>query len=343
MLHARPPLLSRCRLSERVRGVKESSIDRRVATSAIETDIQIGLREIVESIYGGATPDLRGLDVGRSYLGAAHDFFFGGDLVDIFQNGDGCTALTVVDITGHGIAAATHAGLIKHALRAYVSQGSTALHAVRALNHLCIANSAFDGTEDLFATLFFGMIASDHRTFTYVSAGHSTAYLIEPFKLTTLDAFAPIIGLADDGLEFSSRTVTLSAGAIIAIVTDGFAEARNSKGAFLGSEAVADVILADPKRSAQINAEAITQRAYDYAQQNNHDDVAALVVKICNADPPEHASNGVVHSSLQVSEQGPILIKAAGPMGKSFSNGHKVQSERLDSTAPAKLPSVVPA
>jgi len=272
--------------------VKQPKVGPGIAPGPIETDIQTGLREIVESIYGRAKPVLPGLDIGRSYLGTPHDFVFGGDLVDVFQHSDGSTSLAVVDITGHGITAAMHAGLVKHALRAYVSQGYTALQAVRALNHLCIVNSAFEGLADLFATLFFGMIDSDHRTLTYVSAGHRTAYVIAPFKVTALAACAPIIGLLDDELEFSSRTIAVSAGDIIAIVTDGFTEARNTEGEFLGSKALADIILADPNRSTQLSAEAITRRAYDYTRQDNQDDVAALVVKIVSAEPHKRGSNG---------------------------------------------------
>ena len=307
--------------------MKESFSGRRSAPAS-ETNIQVGLREIVESVYGRVTPELPGLDVGRSYLGAAHDFIFGGDLVDIFHQSDGRTALAVLDITGHGIAAAMHAGLIKHALRAYVSQGSTVLHAVRALNHLCIENSAFDGAEDLFATLFFGMIDSARRTFTYVSAGHRTAYMIEPFKVTALDACAPIVGLLDDGLEFSSRTISLSVGSIIAVVTDGFTEARNPEGEFLGSKALADIIVANPRRSAQLSAEAITHRAYDYAQHDNHDDVAALIVKIVDTEPLEHASNGLAHpASTKGARGGPVPNTTSGSNGKATSSGKKVWGE----------------
>ena len=75
--------------------MKEPFVGRRMAPEPIETDIQIGLREIVESIYGRATPKLPGLDIGRSYLGTAHDFIFGGDLVDVFHHGDGCTSLAL--------------------------------------------------------------------------------------------------------------------------------------------------------------------------------------------------------------------------------------------------------
>jgi sigma-B regulation protein RsbU (phosphoserine phosphatase) len=273
--------------------MKEPFVGRRIA-ELIETDIQIGLREIVRHIYGRGTPQLPGLDIGRSYLGTADDFIYGGDLVDVFHHASGCTSLAVVDITGHGIHAAMYAGLVKHALRAYFSQGGTALQTVQAFNHLCIANSAFEGEEDLFATLFFGVIDSDRRTITYVSAGHHTAYLIAPFKVTALGASGPIIGLLDDKLEFSSKRISVSAGDTLAIVTDGFTEARNEEGIFLGSKALADIILADPHRNAQLTAEAIIRRAYDYTQHNNHDDVAALVVKIVSTEPAHMSNNGTV-------------------------------------------------
>jgi serine phosphatase RsbU (regulator of sigma subunit) len=68
--------------------------------------------------------------------------------------------------------------------------------------------------------------------------------------------------------------------------TDGFTEARNRKHEFLGPEALADdVILADPKRNAPMSAEATSRRAYEFTQHKNHDDVAALVVKIVNIEP----------------------------------------------------------
>jgi sigma-B regulation protein RsbU (phosphoserine phosphatase) len=295
----------------------------------------VKLRTLVESVYGGTPPKLPGLDVGRSYLGTAHDFAFGGDLVDVFAHGAGSTALAVVDITGHGVSAAMHAGLIKYALRAYFSQGLTAVQAVRALNHLCIEDSAFDGTEDLFAAVFVGVIDRDHRTLTYVSAGHRTAYVIEPFKVTTLESCSPIIGLLDDEREFSSRMVTLSAGDIIAIVTDGFSEARNPKGDFLGSKALADVIVADREQHAQTLAQAITQRAYDYAQQDNHDDVGVLVVKIVNAESHEGASNGVAYPSSNI--PGPVVNTAAGSNGRPGPRAQKVQSEAFDSTPSARI------
>jgi sigma-B regulation protein RsbU (phosphoserine phosphatase) len=253
---------------------------RRGTVEGAETGLQAGLRHIVESIYGPAAPPLAGLDIGRSYRSAAHDFVYGGDLVDVFHYGGGLTSVAVVDITGHGIAAAMNAGLVKHALRAYASHGLDALATVRSLNRLCIENSIFEAADDFFATVFYGIIDREHRAFEYVSAGHDAAYLIRDGGIALLGASGPVVGLLDDGEAFAGRVVALHDGDVIAVATDGFTEARNAARLFLGPDALATVARAESILGAQVGAEAITQFAYDYAGRQLHDDIAALVVKI---------------------------------------------------------------
>lgn len=249
--------------------------------SAVEENpLQIEMRHIIEGLYGPSIRRLPGLDVGRAYRGAADQFRYGGDMVDVFHYGDGCTSLAVVDISGHGIKAATNAGLVKHALRAYASRGFDALESVRALNRLCIESSAFEDDQEFFATVFFAIMHPDRRTMRYVSAGHEAAYLIAPHETIMLPATGPIIGLLDDDDAFEQWTVPIDMDGIVAAVTDGFTEARNARAEFLGPEALVDVIRDSPEREAERHAEALTRFAFDYANQQLHDDVAALVVKI---------------------------------------------------------------
>jgi serine phosphatase RsbU (regulator of sigma subunit) len=247
---------------------------------ATENSLQTAMRGIVESLYGPPVRRLPGLDIGRAYRGAEGEFRYGGDVVDVFHYGAGYTSLAVVDITGHGMPAARNAGLAKHALRAYASNYLDAADCVRALNRLCIENSAFEGDVEFFATLFFAIVQPDRRTMAYVSAGHDAAYLIGSDGTQALSATGPIIGLMDDDSAFERRIVRLSPGSIVAAVTDGFSEARDESRVFLGPEALADVVLRNATGDAELQAEAVTQRAYDYAGGLLHDDVAALVVKV---------------------------------------------------------------
>jgi len=241
------------------------------ATPVTENALQAEMRLIVEALYGPLVRRVPGLDIGRAY---------GGDVVDVFHYGEGYTSLAVVDITGHGMPAARNAGLAKHALRAYAALGLDSAECVRALNRLCIANSAFEGDEEFFATLFFAIVQPDRRTMEYVSAGHDAAYLIGRTKTEGLDATGPIIGLMDNDAAFERRLVRLSAGSIIAAATDGFSEVRNASRTFLGPDALVDVIRRHMGLDAERQAEAVTQFAYEFAGGILHDDVAALVVKV---------------------------------------------------------------
>jgi len=257
--------------------------DRGSANSALvsESVLQAEMRRIVEGLYGPPLRRLPGLDVGRAYRGAYDESRYGGDMVDVFHYGDGCTSLAVVDITGHGMRAATSAGLAKHALRAYASRGLDARDSVRALNRLCIENSAFESDEEFFATVFFAIVQPDRRTMEYVSAGHEAAYAMTPRgKTLTLSATGPLIGLMDDDAAFDHRVVDLRTDSILAAVTDGFTEARNANAEFLGPDALVDVILRNPRRGAARQAAAITQHAFEYANEQLHDDIAALVMKV---------------------------------------------------------------
>lgn len=239
------------------------------------------MRRIVEGIYGPAVRRLPGLEIGCAYMNARdEEFRYGGDLVDVFHYGNGLTSFAMVDITGHGIHAAMHAGLAKHALRAYASRGFNARDSVRALNRLCIENSVFEADDEFFATVFFGVVDAERRTMEYVSAGHEAAYVLEAHGATMLAATGPIIGMMDDDRAFDHAVVQLSDGSILAAVTDGFSEARNARLEFLGPEALVGVVERTRAWEAEQQAEAITRYAYEYANEKLHDDVAALVVKV---------------------------------------------------------------
>jgi sigma-B regulation protein RsbU (phosphoserine phosphatase) len=246
-----------------------------------EGPLQAEMRRIVESIYGPPVRRLPGLEIGRAYLNAtAEEFRYGGDLVDVFHYGGGFTSLAMVDISGHGIHAAAHAGLAKHALRAYASRGFDALESVRSLNRLCIENSVFEANDEFFATVFFGIVDAKRRTLQYVSAGHEAAYILAGDTATQLLATGPIVGLLDDDQAFDAGVIALSHDSILAAVTDGFSEARNERLEFLGADALVDVVMRYRFHEAAEQAEALTRYAFEYAGEQLHDDVAALVVKV---------------------------------------------------------------
>ena len=67
---------------------------------------------------------------------------------------------------------------------------------------------------------------------------------------------------------------------MLVAVTDGFTEARNEQGDFLGTHALAEVIERNRGLSAQQQAQAVTAHAFGHSGPRLQDDVAALVVKV---------------------------------------------------------------
>ncbi len=245
-----------------------------------EEPLDVELRWLVEDIYGPAVRDLPGLDVGRAYWGAKEAFPYGGDVVDVFRYGKGFTSIAVIDISGHGIRSARNAGLTKHALRAYASQGYDALGAIRALNRLCIENCAFEGESEFFATAFFAIIDAECGSMEYVSAGHEAACFVRGDGVRFLHATGPILGLLDDDRAFREEKIALEPGDVIAAVTDGFTEARNEQLEFLGATALSGVIERNRDLTAEQQAEAVVLHAFTYAGPRLADDVASVVLRI---------------------------------------------------------------
>jgi serine phosphatase RsbU (regulator of sigma subunit) len=60
-----------------------------------------------------------------------------------------------------------------------------------------------------FATAFFGIVDADHRSMSYVSAGHEASYLVNGCGHRFLDATGPILGLCDDDRALRVETVLL--------------------------------------------------------------------------------------------------------------------------------------
>jgi serine phosphatase RsbU (regulator of sigma subunit) len=251
---------------------------RRVALPVRALDLE--LRWLVEDVYGPGLREFAGLDIGRAYWGATPAFPYGGDMVDVFRFGNGCTSIAVIDISGHGIRAAKHTGLIKYALRAYASQGYDAVGAIRALNRLCIENCSFEGESEFFATGFFAIIDAERGSMQYVSAGHEAACLVRASGHRFFDATGPILGLLDDDRAFQQQTIALEPADIVAAVTDGFTEARNERLEFLGAKALAGVIDDTRGRTAEEQAQAVVRRAFAHAGGRLADDVAAVVLRV---------------------------------------------------------------
>jgi serine phosphatase RsbU (regulator of sigma subunit) len=165
-------------------------------------------------------PDVEGFDVHARYR-PAKGSQLGGDWWDAFALPDGRTVVSVGDVAGHGVSAATAMAQVRTALRAYMIDG----HSPAA----CL-----DRLDVLLQTLLPGQTATvvvlvvDPATgrVELANAGHPPPLLLRAGTCEPLDRSGrPLLGIAHG----SARTecLTLADDDVLLIYTDGMVERRD--------------------------------------------------------------------------------------------------------------------
>jgi phosphoserine phosphatase RsbU/P len=131
--------------------------------------------------------------------------------------------MTIGDVAGRGIRAASVMGRIRPALRAYVLDGRRPAEAVERLDRLIK-----EGEGQEMTTLFH--LHFDPRTATaeYVRAGHPPALLRCPDgTVVELDGGGtPPLGVLDR-IEYRTHSVDVPPGSLLLLYTDGLIERRD--------------------------------------------------------------------------------------------------------------------
>ena len=187
----------------------------------------------------------------------------GGDIVDVYEFDNRAVAFSVADISGKGLQAAMHAGMIKYGLRAYASAGFVAEQVVRFMNRLLCENNKYEGTE-AFAS----------------SAAHESVVVAEPDKPPrTLDVTGPLLGVFGEGTDFLQHTLQLYPGMIMVAVTDGVTEAHTSADDLFGSDRLIQLVDENRNRPMSHLASEICKSALSFCGGEVRDDMAILAVR----------------------------------------------------------------
>ncbi len=163
-------------------------------------------------------PLLEHVKFSASYSAASESQRVGGDFYDAFELPDGRVALTIGDVTGHGLEAAVIMGEIRQALRAAAFERSANPSAIldRA-SRLLVASG-----RTVFVTAIFGVLDTQTGRFAYATAGHPPPLLFDGKRVIRLSSSGLPIGLRDDdGVDFA---LVLHAPCTLTLFTDGLIE-----------------------------------------------------------------------------------------------------------------------
>jgi sigma-B regulation protein RsbU (phosphoserine phosphatase) len=185
---------------------------------AIET-AAAGLLE--RGLLPSRLPRLPGVEFSARYV-PAESRTIGGDWYDAFTLPSGDLWLVIGDVAGHGLNAAVVMGRVKSALRAYALVSDSPAHVLELTDHKL---QHFEiGTM---VTVVCATSNPPYDQFTFCSAGHLPPVLAVPgqeSKLLEVSPGPPLGAVA--ATKRASTTVTLPAGGVLLLYTDGLVERR---------------------------------------------------------------------------------------------------------------------
>jgi sigma-B regulation protein RsbU (phosphoserine phosphatase) len=236
-------------------------------------------RDVQSRFFPSRMPRIQGVD----YYGAcrpAQDV--GGDFYDFVALEPRGLAVSVGDVSGHGLGAGILMSGLQALLRGLTAHGQNEIgRVVGEVNHAAWLASP----DNFYATLFYAHLDPLRRQLHYVSAGHEPALLIRRSKprVYRLDSTGTVLGLSDR-TAYGHRTIPLETGDLLIAHTDGITDARNRAGREFGERGLLAVVERCPDARACDLASEILEAVDRYAVRGDPaDDRTVVVVRLNGA------------------------------------------------------------
>jgi serine phosphatase RsbU (regulator of sigma subunit) len=232
------------------------------------------IAETLQNTLIGAVPESLGrLVFGHKYMPALDEAKVGGDLFDVVTLPNGKVALIVADVSGKGIQAAVHTGMIRYMLRAFIFEwpDSPAV----ALDHLNAALSAYVGPKTV-VTVFCAIVDPDTGNVAYANAGHPPAIVLTRAgkQQTLLYRTGLPVGYSDNS-KYEQREITLLPDDMLILYTDGIIEARRDR-RILTIEGLQSIVFENAHLNAHEMVDAICEETSRFAHRDLRDDIAIM-------------------------------------------------------------------
>lgn len=240
----------------------------------MQQDLEIA-RSIQQGLLPKDPPKVKGFDIAGWNRPADET---GGDYFDWQELSGGRIAITLADVSGHGIGPA----LVMASCRAYSRACfpiDEDLSRVMGLMNRILSD---DLPANRFITFAVARLDPDHSTASVVSAGHGPIVVFESIqgRFRIYDPQGIPLGLMPEAGYGAPHVIRMNPGDILCLVTDGFLEWNNPQGAEYGLDRLQGALrtLCDLQPDAMIQG--LYQSVIDFAQgTEQQDDLTAVIVK----------------------------------------------------------------
>jgi serine phosphatase RsbU (regulator of sigma subunit) len=202
----------------------------------------------------------------------------GGDYFDIIELPQGEVALIVADVSGHGLASAMTASIIKALLPNYMANLGSPAKALSALNQ-DIYNLTQD---DMFVTAFAALFSPAKKCLTWALAGHpSPLFMTNKTEISRLSESSIFLGAFDNGsplVDYQDHVQEIKTGDRLALFTDGLTEAPTAEGEQYGLDRLETMMLAHGQYDIQSFRQALHEDLRAWVNGEFPDDVAFILL-----------------------------------------------------------------
>ena len=222
---------------------------------SIQSDLKVA-REIQETILPKVFepfPNEKTFDI-YAFMNAAK--YVGGDFYDFFKIDDDRLGFVIADVSGKGVPAAIFMAISRTVIRAIALTDNSAAMCMKRANEILCKESV----NDMFVTVFYGILNIHTGVVTYSNAGHNPPVLMKHDKTVS---FVPLTGdrilAAMPDSVYHEKELHLVPGDSLFLYTDGITEAKNKNNELYGEKRLLENCMELTGRSSKEIVERITE------------------------------------------------------------------------------------
>jgi serine phosphatase RsbU (regulator of sigma subunit) len=215
-----PSTIGGCAITESLHRRRERAEVLAAENARLYAEQRAIAHELQRSLLPRTLPRIAGVELGVRYAPGVTGTDIGGDWYDVVRYDDRLV-LSMGDVSGRGLDAASVMASYRHRIRALAAQGDEPHEILGKL--AAIEDSDHDGH---FATVLCGVIDLPMRIATFANAGHPPPLFVTEGEARYLAVRpGPPVGVAP-GATYESLTVSVPPATTILLVTDGLFERR---------------------------------------------------------------------------------------------------------------------